>query len=221
MIYKNIKKAEFLSRPNRFIAEVMYGGEKITAHVKNTGRCRELLIPGAEVYLEFSENPERKTPCDLVCVKKGDRLINMDSQVPNMVYEEYILPRVDFSKREVKYKNSIFDFYSEKCGIKTFTEVKGVTLEKEGVCLFPDAPTMRGIKHLSELSDCIKNGFNAEIVFVIQMENVKYFTPNKITHPEFADALKSAYDSGVKIRAFDCKVTENTLKINNPVKVVL
>lgn len=222
MIYKNIKKAEFLSRPNRFIAEVICGGEKITAHVKNTGRCRELLIPGCEVYLEFSGNPARKTICDLVAVLKGDRLINMDSQAPNKVYGEYLASKgTEVIKPEVKYNTSRFDFYSESGGVKTFTEVKGVTLEENGIVLFPDAPTIRGIKHLNELSECVKSGYNAEIVFIVQMENVKYFTPNTKTHPEFAEALKRAADKGVKIKAFDCFVTPFSLKVKSPVEVVL
>ena len=220
MKYKNIKKATFISRPNRFTARVLCDGIELTAHVKNTGRCRELLIPGAEIYLEFSDNSERKTPCDLIAVQKGMRLINMDSQAPNKVYFEYLSNQgYDFIKPECIYKSSRFDFYSEINGRKTFTEVKGVTLENNGVVMFPDAPTLRGIKHINDLCDCVRNGFEAEIVFIVQMDNVKYFTPNKITHPEFAYTLKTAWESGVKVRAMDCVITPDSITVGKNVEV--
>lgn len=220
MIYGNIRQGYFISRPNRFIAMVMLDGKEEVCHVKNTGRCKELLTEGAIVFLEESQNPNRKTKYDLIAVYKGDRLINMDSQAPNKVVMEY-LPRmfcdVTLIRPETKYNNSRFDFYVETEKDKIFLEVKGVTLEEKGVVRFPDAPTERGIKHIQELIACKKAGYQAYIIFVIQMEDVSYFEPNIATQPEFAKELRLAKEAGVKILAFDCKVEPNSLVINQEV----
>lgn len=225
MKYEKIKKAIFIKRPNRFIAIVQLDGKEIECHVKNTGRCKELLVEGCEVYLEdCSANKKRKTQYDLIAVKKGNRLINMDSQAPNKVVGEY-LPRwiedVVCIRPEKKYKNSRFDFYVETKKEKIFIEVKGVTLEMDGVVRFPDAPTLRGIKHIKELEECIENGYQAYIIFVIQMENVSYFEPNWETQPEFGEALKQAQRAGVKIVCLDCKVAPDELVINQLVEYKL
>ena len=224
MVYKNIVTACFLRRPNRFIAICEINGREEVCHVKNTGRCRELLVENAEVYLEKSDNPLRKTKYDLVGVRKNGILINMDSYAPNIVFGEFLrvgnLFDYEIIKSEYKYKNSRFDFYiKEKNGRECFVEVKGVTLENDGVVMFPDAPTERGLKHINELISAVKEGFGAYIVFVIQMNGVKYFTPNKKMHPEFSEALKNAEKSGVKILAYDCNVTKDSMVINSPVKI--
>lgn len=224
MMYKNTVTGRFLNRPNRFIANVEIDGKTEVCHVKNTGRCKELLVPDARVILEQSDNPNRKTKYDLVAVYKGDILINMDSQAPNKVFGEWALQSGFFGnvtkiKPECKYKNSRFDFYIEADGKKIFVEVKGVTLEEDGVVMFPDAPTERGIKHINELADAVKNGFEAYVFFIIQMEKCKYFTPNTKTHPQFAEALKNA--EGVNIMALNCKVTEQTLTANEFVEIKL
>jgi len=226
MIYDNICAGTFISRPNRFIAEVDINGKIEIAHVKNTGRCKELLVPGAAVYLQKADNPNRSTKYDLITVIKGTRLINIDSQAPNKVFFEHLqrgryIDEITFMKPETKYNNSRFDFYVETGGRKIFIEVKGVTLEEDGVVMFPDAPTLRGIKHLNELAQCVRGGYEAQAVFVIQMKDVLYFTSNKKTHPEFGEALVSAQKAGVKITALDCEVTENSLCINEPVPVRL
>lgn len=224
MKYSQIERAAFLERPNRFVAYVDLLGKKETVHVKNTGRCRELLLEGAEVYLEKSDNPERKTMYDLVAVRKGDKLINMDSQAPNKAAEEWLLkkelfPNLTLLKPETKYKNSRFDFYMECNEEKIFMEVKGVTLEKEGVVSFPDAPSERAVKHLEELIEAKKDGYQAYVLFVIQMKGVSYFSPNERTHPEFADALRKAQEAGVQILAYDCQVTADSMWIDQPVEV--
>lgn len=226
--YKNICQGVFKSRPNRFIANVDIDGKTTVCHVKNTGRCRELLLPGVTVYLEKSDNANRKTKYDLVAVKKGDRLINMDSQIPNRAVEEWIksgafLGKNPVVKPESTFFNSRFDFYveSEKADKKAYVEVKGCTLEKDGVCMFPDAPTQRGVKHIMELIKCVESGFDAYVVFLIQMSNIKYFTPNYKTHKEFGDALKQAQNKGVTILAFDSIVTPDSIQLNNPVEVRL
>lgn len=231
MIYKNIIKGEFISRPNRFIARVKIAGGEQTVHVKNTGRCKELLIKGATVYLSVSDNPLRKTKYDLIAVEKKrhnkeNLLINMDSQIPNDAVEEWLKKGNLFSKnaiirREVKYGDSRFDFYIEDEGVKAFLEVKGVTLENNGIASFPDAPTIRGIKHINELIACKNQGFEAYIIFVIQMKQVHKFTPNDITHKAFGDALRNAQKAGVKILAFDCHVQENSIEIDSSVKIEL
>lgn len=242
MNYRNIVPAEFIERPNRFIAHVEVEGRRETVHVKNTGRCRELLIPGARVYLEKSDNPERSTAYDLVAVEKGERLINMDSQAPNKVMEEWLHTRELFPglrtvRPETKYGNSRFDFYIEtaKCvqdersiGDKAeeeperiFMEVKGVTLEEEGVVRFPDAPSDRAVKHVEELIGAKRDGYRVFVCFVVQMEGAKYVTPNVVTHEAFARALLRAKEQGVEIVAYDCLVTPESLSIRKSLPVYL
>lgn len=236
MIYSDIRPAQFLERPNRFIAHCRMDGELITAHVKNTGRCKELLVPGAQVYLAFSQNENRRTPCDLVAVQKGNRLINLDSQAPNQVFEEalrsgrILLPGQEgpFSlvSREKVYRGSRFDFLveaqdKEKKPFQAFIEVKGVTLEDEGVVLFPDAPTERGIKHLRELMQAKEEGYGAFVAFVVQMNDVRYFMPNAKRHEAFAQALQAAEAAGVGVLAYDCRVTPGSMDIEKPVAVKL
>lgn len=228
--YKEVKKGVFLERPNRFIAKVLVDGTEETVHVKNTGRCKELLTENANVYLSVSDNPARKTKYDLIGVDKNTRKgilkVNMDSQIPNDVVAEWLKKGNLFSenaiiKREVFYNKSRFDFYVEDGERRIFLEVKGVTLENDGVASFPDAPTERGIKHINELVECISDGYEAYVVFVIQMKGIDYFTPNYITHPEFGDALKLAYGKGVKILAFDCIVTDDSIALDKEIKVNL
>ena len=230
MKYKNIVEGKFISRPNRFIAHVDIEGVEHVVHVKNTGRCRELLQPGATVYLEKSDNPARKTLYDLVSVKKGERIVNMDSQLPNALVEEWlreseaareIFGDITFIKREKTYGKSRFDLYVEAGDRRIFIEVKGVTLENDNVASFPDAPTERGIKHLNELICALEDGYEAYVFFVIQMENVDYFTPAWDKHKEFGDALVNAHNKGVKVLSFDCKVSEDEVKIKERVKVEL
>lgn len=226
MKYKKIVEVRFVSRPNRFIAKVVLNEEIIDVHVKNTGRCKELLVPGTLVVLAESDNLSRKTKYDLVCVKKGKRWINMDSQIPNKAAEEWIRGGGLFEEKiqvftERKYGNSRFDLYVESDKRKAFIEVKGVTLEEEDVVRFPDAPTERGIKHLKELIHCIEEGYEAYILFVIQMKGVLRFEPNWERHQEFAEVLREAAEKGVHILAFDCDVTENEMLISAPVPVDL
>ena len=226
MVYKNTVKASFLSRPNRFIAYAEINGETVIAHVKNTGRCKELLTPNADVILEKSENQNRKTPYDLVAVYKDGILINMDSQAPNAVFGEW-LGRTDFFgeislvRPEFKYKNSRFDFYLEAGARKIFVEIKGVTLEENGIVMFPDAPTERGVKHLKELCEAVGEGYEAYVFFIIQMENCKYFTPNEKTHGEFADTLRFAAQNGVTVKAVCCNVAEDSLEISDFAEIKL
>ena len=226
MYYERIVEAVFLNRPNRFIANVLYNGEEEVAHVKNTGRCTELLQPGAVVYLQEAESVDRKTKWDLIGVKKGERLVNMDSQVPNYAVKEWLeaghlFHNIRSIRTEKTYKNSRFDLYVEYEEKKAFIEVKGVTLEQNGVVRFPDAPSERAVKHLEELTEAVKEGYEAYVFFVIQMKEVQYFTPNRITHPEFADTLVRAAGAGVHVLAYDCNVTENSIFINEEVPVVL
>lgn len=226
MKYTNIVKGQFLSRPNRFIAYVDIDGKTEKVHVKNTGRCRELLTDHAEVYLEKSSNPSRSTAYDLVAVKKGKRIINMDSQAPNKAVEEWLwqkglFPDVVTVRPESVYGNSRFDFYVETLKDKILIEVKGVTLEQEDVVLFPDAPSERAIKHVNELSEAVTQGYRAYVILVVQMEGVKYFTPNRQTQPEFADALLKAREAGVSVLAYDCHVTKDGMSIRKPVPVRL
>ena len=226
MHYPDIVEGKFLSRPNRFIAMVEIGGNEEVCHVKNTGRCKELLTEGATVYLQESKNPERKTKYDLITVVKQGRLINMDSQAPNKVFGEWIekcgyFSNVTLVKAERKYGNSRFDFYIEADGKKHLVEVKGVTLEEDGILMFPDAPTERGVKHLHEMMDAVKEGYGGHIFFVAQMEDCRYFVPNRKTHPEFADSLRNAKDGGVMVHCVNCQVTPNSLVIRDfvPVKI--
>lgn len=226
MHYNNIVEGRFLERPNRFIARVKLEGRTETVHVKNTGRCRELLVPDAKVYLEKSGNPDRSTAYDLVAVEKAGRIVNMDSQAPNKAVEEWLrkgglFPDMTLVRPETKYGNSRFDFYVETEQEKIFIEVKGVTLEEGGVVRFPDAPSDRAVKHVGELAEAKRSGYRVFVLFVIQMERVKYFTPNRKTHPEFAQALCMAAQSGVEILAYDCRVTPDSMTIHAPVPVIL
>lgn len=224
MNYNNIIKGEFIDRPNRFIAICNINGKEEICHVKNTGRCKELFIKGATVYLQKSDNPNRKTQYDLIAVQKGERLVNVDSQIANYVVIEHLFQLFDnitFVKPECKYGNSRFDIYVETETEKIFVEVKGVTLENDGVVRFPDAPTERGVKHLKELQKAVTTGYKAYIIFVVQMDNVKYFEPNRITHPAFADALKEVSENGVNVLAFQCNVTPESITIKNQISVKL
>lgn len=228
MRYNNIHMGIFISRPNRFIANVEIGGRTEVCHVKNTGRCKELLIPGAEVWLEKSSNPDRRTAFDLVAVQKGDRLINMDSQAPNKAVGEWLREKKPFGGDmevfpEKTHGGSRFDFFlqSNKTDRKIFMEVKGCTLERDGIALFPDAPTERGVKHVNELAECMDEGFEAYVLVLVQMKNIKYFTPNYETHPEFGEALKAAEKRGVKILCYDCVVTPDSMALDKPVEVRL
>ncbi len=226
MHYSNIEKGIFLSRPNRFLAHVVVDGKEVICHVKNTGRCKELLIPNCEVYVQHHDNPNRKTEYSLISVQKGNRLVNIDSQAPNIAVKEWlehnqIIQQIRKIYPEKKYCNSRFDFYLEREERPAYVEVKGVTLEENGVVLFPDAPTERGIKHIYELCQCKKDGFDAYIIFVIQMQNVRYFTSNIKTHPAFGEALQHAKERGVNILAFDCKVTPDSMSISSRIPVHL
>ncbi len=226
MKYERIRKAVFRERPNRFIAYGELEGNMETIHVKNTGRCAELLLPGAVIYVQETDNPARKTKWDLIAVEKGERLINMDSQIPNRVVQEWIEAGglgddVTLIRPETTYGNSRFDLYVEAGERKILIEVKGVTLEEDGVCRFPDAPSERAVKHMEELICAHREGYETYVFFVIQMEGVRYFTPNVDTHPAFADALRKAKAGGVKILAYDCSVTPDSIRIRNPVDVVL
>lgn len=226
MQYLHIEEGRFISRPNRFAAQVDIDGSEHTVHVKNTGRCRELLTLGARVFLEKSTNRNRKTAYDLVAVYKDSLLINMDSQAPNRVFDEFLRQGGLFKspvliKPESKFQNSRFDFYAETKDKRIFLEVKGVTLESNGVAMFPDAPTERGVKHVKELISAKTQGFEAYCVFIIQMENPRHFTPNAKTHPQFAEALRDAYKAGVKLLAYDCRVTPDSLNINREIKIIL
>ena len=224
MEYNNIVKGRFIDRPNRFIANCEINGKTEVCHVKNTGRCKELLVQGTTVYLQKSDNPNRKTQYDLIAVQKGERLINMDSQIVNSVALEYVprlFDKIKFIKPEYTYGNSRFDIYIETDTDKIFVEVKGVTLESGGVTAFPDAPTVRGVKHLKELQKAVKEGYKAFALFIIQMNDAKYFEPNRKTHPEFADELKKAAENGVNLLAFDCKVTPHSIEIDKRVPIKL
>ena len=226
MIYKKTVTGTFIDRPNRFIAHVMIDGEIEVCHVKNTGRCRELLREGATVILEVSNNPSRKTKYDVIAVYKGDELINIDSQAPNKVFYEWVndkkfIPSVTSVKPEFTYKSSRFDFYIQCPDRRIFVEVKGVTLEEDGVVLFPDAPTERGVKHVHELTEALNDGYESYVCFVIQMNTCKYFTPNAKTHPEFAKALRRARDLGVGVIALTCTVGQDSLSISGEAEVIL
>lgn len=224
MKYKNIKRAKFLERPNRFVAYIEMDGKREICHVKNTGRCKELLIPGVTIYVQSADNPNRKTPYDLIAVNKGDRIVNIDSQVPNKVFAEWVRDKEVFGgltllRPEKVFANSRFDFYLEAGGRKIFVEVKGVTLEEKGVALFPDAPTERGIKHIQELEQAVLEGYEAYIFFIIQMKGIKYFSPNYQTYQAFGDALVKAARNGVKVLAFDCDVTPDSITAGDYIDV--
>lgn len=228
MQYQTVKKAVFLRRPNRFIAQVAIEGAEETVHVKNTGRCRELLVPGAAVYLAEGKNPGRKTRYDLIAVEKGERLINMDAQAPNQVFGEWAAaggfrPDLTLLRPETTWGNSRFDFYweSSKSGRKGFVEVKGVTLEEGGAVYFPDAPTERGVKHVEELMACRAAGYEAALFLVVQMEGVAFWSPNDRTHPAFGEAVRRAAAAGVEILCRDCRVTPDSLTMGEPVEIRL
>lgn len=242
MKYGNIVRGIFLNRPNRFIAQVLLGDETAVCHVKNTGRCRELLIPGTAVILEYHPDAAvtgRKTAYDLIGVYKGELLINMDSQAPNQAAWEWlgtadctetlgreaglVNPRVLDLRREVTYGDSRFDlaFSLEDQGqtMPAYMEVKGVTLEENGIAMFPDAPTQRGIKHLNGLIRAREHGFLAFALFVIQMKGITEFTPNMATHPEFGYALEKARNAGVTVMAMDCVIGEDSMRLDRTVRV--
>ena len=225
MTYENMVPGIFQARPNRFIAHVQIGGQTEIVHVKNTGRCKELLVPGCAVWCQRSSNPNRKTAFDLIAVQKGDRLINMDSQAPNRAAGEWLssggLGEISELKAEVKHGDSRYDFSFLKDGKRCFLEVKGCTLELEGVCAFPDAPTERGAKHIRGLTAAARAGYGAYILFVIQMSDVKYIRPHDETDPEFGKALREASQNGVRVLAVDCAVTPDTMEIRLPVLVKL
>lgn len=226
MKYNKIKQGIFIERPNRFIAHILIDGILEVCHVKNTGRCKELLPKGAKVWVEESSNPNRKTKYDLVVVQKKELLINMDSQAPNGAVGEWlrkggIFPKPDVVVAEKKVGDSRLDFYLEQGDRKAYVEVKGVTLERDGVAFFPDAPTLRGVKHIHHLIQLKEQGYEAYLIFVVQFKPVLEMRPNDETHIEFGEALRLAQKEGVKIIAFDCLITETTMDIANPVQVML
>ena len=225
MKYENIVSGTFLRRPNRFIAHIEIDGEEQIVHVKNTGRCKELLPEGAQVYCQHFNSATRKTAYDLITVKKGERLINMDSQAPNAAVKEWLsaggLGKIENLRPETVHGDSRFDFSFSKDGIPCFLEVKGVTLEQDGICAFPDAPTLRGAKHLHGLKAALQEGFGAYVLFVIQMSDVQYLCPNDATDPAFGKALREAAAAGVQVLAMDCSVTPEEMVIRNPVPVRL
>lgn len=224
MYYSDVISGRFLDRPNRFVAHVETAEGVQTVHVKNTGRCRELLVPGAAVYLERSANPNRKTAFDLIAVRKGERLINMDSQAPNKVFAEWAaerLPEGAVLRSEYVWGESRLDFCVEMGNTLHLVEVKGVTLEENGAARFPDAPTERGVKHIRTLQQAAAQGLEAALFFVVQMENIQSVAPNDATHPAFGAALREAAANGVRILAYECSVTPDSLTIRRPVPVEL
>ena len=225
MRYDKMISGIFLARPNRFVAHVQIDGQVEICHVKNTGRCRELLVPGCTVYCQRSGNPNRKTKFDLIAVRKGERLINMDSQAPNAAAGEWLaaggLGEISGLRAEVKQGDSRFDFAFRKDGRQCFLEVKGCTLENDGVCAFPDAPTERGAKHIRGLTRLVQEGYGAYILFVIQMADVKYIRPHDETDPEFGRALREAAKNGVTVLAMDCAVDVDRMEVRLPVLVKL
>ena len=225
MNYDNMVPGTFLARPNRFVAHIEIDGVSQVCHVKNTGRCRELLPAGAQVWCQRCDNPSRKTKYDLIAVRKGQRIINMDAQAPNAAAKEWLLSGglgdIENLKAEARHGDSRFDFAFSKDGIPSFLEVKGVTLENDGICAFPDAPTQRGAKHLRGLTELAKAGSGAYVLFVIQMEGVGHLHPNDATDPEFGKALREAAENGVRVLAVDCTVTPDSMTIREFVPVVL
>lgn len=223
MTYSSVRTGRFIARPNRFIAIVEVDGVDTVCHVKNTGRCKELLVPGCTVVLAQADNPARKTPYDVIAVYKGDRLINMDSQAPNAVAAAYLAERFPAAtiRREVTYGDSRFDFHVQNGDEAWFIEVKGCTLEVDNVGYFPDAPTERGVKHLRHLIRATEEGYRAAVLFIIQMEGVTAIRPNDVTHPAFGEALRDAANAGVEVWAVDCTVTPATLAHRSPVSVQL
>ena len=225
MEYSEMVPGIFRARPNRFIAHIEIAGKLEVCHVKNTGRCRELLIPGTPVWCLDAASPARKTRYDLICVQKGSRLINMDAQAPNAAAAEWLagggLGPIRDLRPETRHGASRFDFAFTLDGLPCFLEVKGVTLEADGICAFPDAPTERGVKHLRELTALAQAGYGAYVLFVIQMADVKYLHPNTATDPVFSAALRDAAAAGVHILAMDCTVTPNSMTLRSPVEVRL
>ena len=225
MQYGKMVAGRFLARPNRFIAHVQIDGKTEICHVKNTGRCRELLPQGAAVWCEVAQNPARKTKFDLITVQKGHRLINMDSQAPNAAARQWLLSgslgQIDDLRAETFHGDSRFDFSFTLEGKPCFLEVKGVTLEQDGICAFPDAPTERGTKHLRGLTQAVRDGYGAFVLFVVQMSDVKYLRPNDATDPAFAQALREAAEAGVTVLAMDCAVTPDSMEIRLPLLVRL
>ena len=225
MRYEKMVEGNFLHRPNRFIAHVRINGREEICHVKNTGRCRELLTPDAKVWCQDAGSAKRKTRYDLIAVQKGERLINMDSQAPNGAAKEWLLGgglgEITDLKPETKWGDSRFDFSFVKDGRRCFLEVKGVTLEADGVCAFPDAPTVRGAKHLRELTSLAQAGYGAYVLFVIQMKDVKYLHPNDATDPGFGESLRQAAAAGVHVLAVDCDVTPDAMVISDAIDVIL
>lgn len=226
MRYQNVRAAKFIDRPNRFIAHTELDGAVVTVHVKNTGRCRELLVPGCTVYLEKGSNPNRRTAYDLIAVDKGGVLINMDAQAPNKVFAEWaaagnFLPGATAIRPEYVYGASRLDFCLKTGDVPHLVEVKGVTLEADGNALFPDAPTERGVKHIRELQGAAEAGLDAALFFVIQIKDIRSMAPNDATHPAFGQALREAAAHGVRVLAYDCNVTPDTLMIRKEVPVIL
>ena len=225
MNYSDMVSGIFRARPNRFIAHVEIEGQMEVVHVKNTGRCRELLVPGATVWCQRASNPNRKTRFDLIAVQKGDRLINMDSQAPNTAVGEWLstggLGPLDNIRPETFHGDSRFDFSFTRGGIPCLMEVKGCTLEQDGICAFPDAPTQRGEKHIRGLIEAVKEGYECYILIVIQMSDVKYFHPNDDPDPAFGKALREAAAAGVQVLAMDCAVTPDSMELRMPVLVKL
>ena len=224
MRYHEVKQGVFLSRPNRFIAHVELDGEVVVCHVKNTGRCRELLIPGVQVWLERGQNPQRKTLYDLIAVRKGAQIINIDAQAPNKVFAQWakqLEPELTALRSEYAFGRSRLDFCLETPHGLHLVEVKGVTLEEDGHARFPDAPTERGIRHLQELMHAVELGHRASAVFIIQMEQAADFAPNDVTHPAFGETLRQAAAAGVQVVAVKCRVTPDSLEVLGPVPVIL
>lgn len=232
MLYSHVVDAKFCSRQNRFIAKVSLCGKEVLVHVKNTGRLRELLVPGADVVLEKHDltNSARKTAYSLIGVRKGESFVNIDSQAPNFVMHEalkkgLILPGLSCPanqiKKEAVFGSSRFDFFLQSGDQTAYLEIKGVTLEQKGIAMFPDAPTQRGIKHVQELAAAYRCGHLAYLIFIIQMENISCLKPNDLTHPAFGEAVRQAQSAGVRVLAYDCSVTRNSLTLNAPVPVDL
>ena len=222
-MYENVIPGRFIARPNRFIAQAETAGEVVSAHVRNTGRCRELLLPGSRVILNRAGRAGRKTDYDLVAVYKGDLLVNIDSQAPNAIAMDYLKDRFPDAliRREIIYGHSRLDFHVQDGDRGLFVEVKGCTLEEEGLALFPDAPTERGVKHLNTLMDAVEKGHQALALFIIQMHPVRAFSPHDRMHPAFGQALRQAAAAGVEVAAHDCLVTENSLALHKPVPVIM
>ena len=221
MKYERVVEGTFIRRPNRFIAEVMIGQDIETVHVKNTGRCKEILVPGAKVLLSRSDSPDRKTSYDLVAAYKGNLLINIDSQAPNKAFREFVLESGVFGPSpevhpERVHGDSRFDFYIESGERRIFVEVKGVTLEKDRVCMFPDAPTERGVKHLRGLERCVSEGYEAYLVMVVQMDGMERFVPNYAAHEEFGTEMEAAEDSGVRVLVYGCEVGDDSIRMKGP-----